>query len=240
MKIKIGAVVLLLSCFTVQAEEIYVKPNVLAKQFLTELAFKETLINAFSHKLNCKINLGTTRITGSHSDRGVGTLTKITDHTKRRKCLAGCIKTCCDSQRITPCPESCTTSETQSIACQMQCTVNNPVSEDQDVVTIGAFKSSNIEVVKMEIVGDPRKTANQLDDEDRTFKAYYKRTGLEVYNTIDNQTCSNTETEGCFKAECTLEYQIDDPTTMPYVDNDESKCKLLSCCESCWSITGGL
>ena len=66
---------------------------------------------------------------------------------------------------------------------------------------------------------------------DRTFKAYYKRKGLEVYNTIDNQTCSNTDTEGCFKAECTIDFN----STV-----GSEKCELDTCCDHCWSISGGL
>ena len=229
-------VAILFFFISVPAFSDYVAPNILAKQYLYELDLKETLIKAFSHKYNCKANLVQARLRGSHNDQGLGTLTKLTDNNTRRECLSGCIKTCCATKR-TPCPESCTTTDSTSEACQLACVVANPVTADSDVVTIGDFKRSNVEVVKMEIEGDPGKTNNQLDDEDRTVKVYYKRSGLEKYNTIDDQTCSAANQGACFKAECTLEYQIDNPATPRPAD--ESKCKLLSCCQDCWTMPGG-
>ena len=71
---------LLLSCFTVHAEEIYVKPNILAKQFLAEQDFKQTLINAFKDKASCLENLAQGILTGSNNAKGLGRLINITNN----------------------------------------------------------------------------------------------------------------------------------------------------------------
>lgn len=228
MKTKI---MLLLSFFisiTAHGDSYYVKPNILAKQFLTETKLKKTLINALRHKQNCFNNLNSERVTKVTND--IGILTKITDNKERRVCIDSCIakrKRCCAGYTPSTCPRDCEHHATQgSIACKSACRDDNPAppapsSDDTEVIIIGDFSDTNIAVVKMKIEGS---------DDDRTLTVYYKRKGLKNYNTIDNddRSCSGDKQASCFKAECSLEFREGD------------KCKLLSCCRDCWSITGGL
>ena len=214
---------------------VYVKPKELAKQYLTELALKEALIKAFKPKASCLVNLEQSGFSNG-ANQSVNSITHGTNTISRSRCTESacliesdclnryhdCNNPFCETSggsRLTGCTnrDDCTSAHT----CNSQ-SAGRWKAGTESTWTANLFNDKNVEIVKMQVTDD--------GGEDRTFTAYYKRKGLEVYNTIDNQTCSYIDQEGCFKAECTIEFD----------SSGAKKCKLETCCAHCWSISGGL
>ena len=102
-------------------------------------------------------------------------------------------------------------------------------SESADfIIEKGTFKG-DIEVVKMEVTGDSSKDCPDTGCK-RDFVAYYKKTNLGDLNTASGLSCENdpddlSKLNGCFKAQCQLEYILDDPGTTDI----EGRCESLTC-----------
>ena len=102
-------------------------------------------------------------------------------------------------------------------------------SESADfIIEKGTFKG-DIEVVKMEVTGDSSKDCPDTGCK-RDFVAYYKKTNLGDLNTASGLSCENdpddlSKLNGCFKAQCQLEYILDDPDTT----DTEGRCESLTC-----------
>ncbi len=92
-------------------------------------------------------------------------------------------------------------------------------------VKVGAF-NDDIEVVKIELTGDPANT-------DRHLVVYYKKEGLGELNTIGGGVCSNTDQAGCFYHRCSVDYSgMFDPKAAPLVpktDVTQQQCTLDTC-----------
>ena len=210
---------------------VYVNPKVLAKQYLAEQDFKATLTNIFSNRANCNANLKTVGVAG-------GELQSITEGLDVVIKIGICNRSACQTESECLNKDSlCNGASCSNGSCdtKAKCLDKDDRCNGGNGGTAGRwtpgrkstwnanrFNDKNVEIVRMEVIND--------GGDDRTFKAYYKRTGLETYNTIDNQTCSKTEyNEGCYEATCSLEYNA-----------GSRQCRLLSCCRECWSISGGL
>ena len=93
-------------------------------------------------------------------------------------------------------------------------------------VKVGAL-NGDIEVVKIELTGDPAKT-------NRDLIVYYKKEGLgDQLNTLGGGVCSNTDQAGCFYHRCLIDYRgmFKPPPETPFTlkDADDQQCTLDTC-----------
>ena len=96
------------------------------------------------------------------------------------------------------------------------------------IITVGTDFKGDMRVIRMEIRG----SGSQRD-----FTAYYKKNNLGDLNTVGGQPCENddsdlTKLNGCFKAQCKLNYEVkvgDNPDTAETETSYLKKCQSLTC-----------
>ena len=101
------------------------------------------------------------------------------------------------------------------------------VTDGLPEVKVGAF-NGDIEVVKIELTGDPT-------EPNRDLIVYYKKEGLgEQLNTLGGGACSSTDQDGCFYHRCLIDYRgmFENPDADPLVPKTTGQQCTLDTCHS--------
>ena len=87
----------------------------------------------------------------------------------------------------------------------------------------GARFKNHLDIIKMELLGDNTEDPGTGVVE-RVFTVYYQKTGIGHLNTIGGDTCSNSDTGGCYFNSCTLQYKLS--------GTNVTTCNILDCTDT--------